>query len=145
MISHLAARLYEWATGRPCWSHAKPLDVAALQQQLSPHLSIESTNDPRWPHTFKVVHTLTGRPLVGGSGCITCCARAALTLAAPAADWATLRVDNADVWLAAAPADLQQVIADYRLGINCFAGPGGRPCGPDGTAVDDEELMAVTS
>jgi len=140
MMDRLVARIYEHATGRAYWTHTRPVNLKALNVRLGPHLAIASTNDPRWPHTFRVVHSPTGRPLVGGAGCITCCARAALAVAATDADWYTLRADNAAAWLAAASPAVQQVIADYRLGMNCFAGPGGRACDPDGTDVADEDL-----
>lgn len=144
MLHQLTAWLYQRATGRPYWTEARPVDIRAMRDGLGPYLAVTPVRDDVWPNVFLIVHTPTGRPVVGAAGCISCCRRAARELAAAGADWAALRVDNRPQWLAAAPDEVRRVIADYRLGLGCDAGPGGQPCPVGGPVVDDEDLAVAS-
>lgn len=151
MIHQLGARLYERLTGRPYWTHTHPVDLATLVridglgpcQSIAEHLAIGPVPGG-WPYVFRLVHVPSGRPLVGGTGCITCCRRAGRFLASTGANWSTLRLDNTAAWLAAAPEDTQRAIASLRLGLDCTAGPHGQTC-PDGPRVHVDEDLAVAA
>lgn len=138
MLHQLTASLYQRATGRPYWTESRPVDI---RDGFGPYLAVTPVRDDVWPNVFRIIHTPTGRPLVGGSGCMTCCRRAARALAVTGADWAALRADNCPQWLAAAPDEARRVIAGYRLGLDCVAGPGGQPC-PAGAPVDEDLAVA---
>lgn len=142
MIHRFAAWLYARATGRPYWTEIRwtavqPVDLATvIRDGLGPYLAIGPVPDG-WPDLFRLIHIPTGRPLVGGAGCLACCRRVAGELAEAGADWAALQVDNRPQWLAAAPDELRRIIADYRLGLDCPAAYG-EPCragAPGGEAL----------